>query len=978
LREALDGALAGRGSLVLSGGEAGVGKTALAEALCQQAIARGAAVLVGRCYDLSETPPYGPWRELFAHAPRNALPALPAAVLPTEEAGDAPATQAAIVARVRNYLTAFAARHPVVLLLDDLHWADPASIDLLRLLGRQVGDMPLLILVAYRAEEVTRDHPLHALVPLLVREARAHRLDVHPLDNEAIGALIAARYPLGAAEHARLVGYLAGRTEGNALFLGEVLRTLEGEGALRRAGDDWALGDLAGTPVPPLLRQVIAGRVARLGPATGHLLAVAAVIGHAAPLGVWSTVSGMGEDGLLDHAERAIDARLLTEASDGAEVRFAHALIREALYDDASAVRRRALHRRVGEALAVAPTPDPDAVAYHFQRAGDPRAFAWLVHAGLRAHRSAAWLTAVDRFAAAAAMPDAAGARIRARGWLLFGSARLLVFSDNARALHALGEAEPLALAADDRPLATHIRFARGYLLALRGEIRRGVATMEREIVTLDALPGEHRLPSSTHVALAMIAALLSDGEHAVIAPTRAFTASAVTHHRGDIVNWLGHTGRYREALAMGEAFVAALTAADDDHPEKQAYAQFGLGHAHAALGHPVAARAAYARSLAGRYAENNPHMVGFTLWSELLLAVLPYQADDVAERSRLAAEAARAWERARGTLTDTPHGDPTDLPLALLEGRWAEADQLARATLTAATAGHAHGAIVALGVLARHQGAPDAAWARVRALLPGGPATAPGDAYFHHAVALQALAADLALDAGDLAAAGEWIAAHGRWLAWSGATLWRSDHHRLRARLAAAIGDQAAARAHAEAALARAAAPRQPLALLAAHRALGELDSAAGRPAAATAHLDAALALAEACAAPYERALTLLALAEARRAAGDGDGGRAALAEARAAFERLGARPALARAEALAARLSVPVAPAHEAPPLGLTAREAEVLGLVAEGATDAAIAAALSISVNTVNKHVASILAKTGAPNRTAAAAALRRGHP
>ena len=99
LRERLDAALAGRGSLILIGGEAGIGKTALAEALLAEAQARGSLALVGRCYDLSETPPYGPWRELFELAPRtNGLPALPAAVLPENREGESLASREAIVA----------------------------------------------------------------------------------------------------------------------------------------------------------------------------------------------------------------------------------------------------------------------------------------------------------------------------------------------------------------------------------------------------------------------------------------------------------------------------------------------------------------------------------------------------------------------------------------------------------------------------------------------------------------------------------------------------------------------------------------------------------------------------------------------------------------------------------------------------------------------------------------------------------------
>src|SRR6478609_8100632 len=101
LREALDAALAGRGSLVLIGGEAGIGKTALAEALLAEATAQGALVLVGRCYDLTETPPHGPWREILAVAPHDStLPALPAALLPEGRGGEVLASQEAIFARL--------------------------------------------------------------------------------------------------------------------------------------------------------------------------------------------------------------------------------------------------------------------------------------------------------------------------------------------------------------------------------------------------------------------------------------------------------------------------------------------------------------------------------------------------------------------------------------------------------------------------------------------------------------------------------------------------------------------------------------------------------------------------------------------------------------------------------------------------------------------------------------------------------------
>src|ERR671916_579590 len=137
---------AGRGGLVLIAGEAGIGKTTLAEATCRDALAGGARVLVGRCYDLSETPPYGPWSEIrdqFPDAPD--LPPRPAA----SQSGAA--SQAQFFAEARAYFATLAAQRPLVLLLDDLHWADPASLDFLRSFARALPALPVLLLATYRA-----------------------------------------------------------------------------------------------------------------------------------------------------------------------------------------------------------------------------------------------------------------------------------------------------------------------------------------------------------------------------------------------------------------------------------------------------------------------------------------------------------------------------------------------------------------------------------------------------------------------------------------------------------------------------------------------------------------------------------------------------------------------------------------------------------------------------------------------------------
>ena len=225
-----------------------------------------------------------------------------------------PRARQSLVAAAREALVGATSSRPLVLLLDDLHWVDPASIDLLRALARQVAAFPMLLLVTYRADEVTRGHPLYTLLPVLVREARIARLTLRPLDLQGVAALVAARYPLLGADAGRLVTYLDRRAEGNPFFIGELLYALEESGLLRPPGVGervWALGDLAQAHLSSLVRQVIDGRAARLGEAARGLLAVAAAIGQDVPLRLWAAVAVAEEDALPPVVEAALEARLL-------------------------------------------------------------------------------------------------------------------------------------------------------------------------------------------------------------------------------------------------------------------------------------------------------------------------------------------------------------------------------------------------------------------------------------------------------------------------------------------------------------------------------------------------------------------------------------------------------------------------------------------------------------------------------------------
>ncbi|MFN8511417.1 MAG: LuxR C-terminal-related transcriptional regulator [Chloroflexia bacterium] len=683
-------------------------------------------------------------------------------------------------------------------------------------------------------------------------------------------------------------------------------------------------------------------RLARLGEEAQRLLTLAAVIGQEVPLALWATVAETDEDALLDAVDAATEAQLVTALPDGSAVLFAHALVREALYEGLVATRRRRVHQRIGEALIATRDPNPDAVADHLRRAGDTRAWDWLEQAGQRAQRAYAWVTAAERYEAALVLLEGRADQARQRALLLMTLAQLRRYDQPERGLAALEEAARL-VASGDEALVAAIQFDHGHLQCMAGrEMQRGLAEMTAALPVLEALPAAERAGLPALVVLG-------------IAPEERY-------HLGALVLWLSISGRYDDAVRHGAPFARR-------EPGTTARGLSGLAGAYSALGRPDEARRATADARAAFLAAGEHNDVRGTWAGEYEEIVLPYETERRAEQAWLLTEAGRAHARARGTMGDDP-ATMLDLDITLptlwLDGHWAEARRR-----VAARAAPAHPGLPRARI-ARAQGDAAAAWRPVEAHLPDGPASEPGQTRFHFRFTTLRLAADLALDAGDLPTARAWLAAHDRWLAWSGSVLGRAESQALWATYHRAAGNPAQAREHAEAALAHASEPRQPLALLVAHRALGELATADARYGDAEQHLAAALALAEACAAPYERALTLLAQAELRAVAGESAGAHTALSETRALLEPLEARPALARADALAATLAAtpPTTTSASTLPFGLSAREAEVLRLVAQGLSDAQVAEQLFLSLYTVKAHLRSVYNKTGAPSRTAAA--------
>lgn len=486
---ALQAATEGQGSLVFIGGEAGIGKTTLVDTLALHASNAGIPILRGNCYDLSTTPPYGPWAEIFESCrPAATLPSVPTLssgnLTNTATGGQPPHFE-----EVRTFFMALMEDQPLVVILEDLHWADVASLDLLRYLARQVSTLSLLLIVTYRDDEITRRHPLYQLMPILVREARAQRVNLQRLEAGALLELVRSRYILNTSEdEARLVDYLMAHSEGNPFFAGELLRTLEDDGLLTRHRSGWILGDPDLVHMPPLVRQVVDQRLAKLGETDRRLLEIAAVIGQMIPLDIWNITSESTDEQLASTVERGIERHILEETPDRHSLRFTHALVREALYDGLVLPRRRAMHLRIAETLTAIAGSDPDMIAHHFQQSGDQRAVEWLVRAGDRAQRSYAWSIAADRFQDALTFQVAAQGDLAERGWLLYRIARQLRYNTPLQSIEYMLEAERLALAEGDRVLAAYALFDRGLPRALAGNSRFGIADMEAGIVRLDDL----------------------------------------------------------------------------------------------------------------------------------------------------------------------------------------------------------------------------------------------------------------------------------------------------------------------------------------------------------------------------------------------------------------------------------------------------------------------------------------------------------
>ncbi len=368
LKAALEETFEGHGRLMMLVGEPGIGKTRTAQELGIFARMRGARMLVGRSYEGEGAPAYWPWLQMARAYIHETDPDTVAS-----EMGPGASDIAQVMSGLQDmipgltgqrslepkqerfrffdsittFLKNAAAREPLVLFLDDLHWADAPSLRLLQFLARELSGSRLLVIGSYRDVALGRRHPLSQALGDLSREGLVERVSLQGLTEREVARFIEATASIKPPRS--LVHAVYSETDGNPFFVSEIVSLMASEGTLDNADDL----DRFTVTIPQGVREVVGRRLDRLSDDCNSVLAVASAIGREFGVEVVERVADLPRDRVLELLEEAEGQRIVSDSSQPGVLRFtfSHALVREALYEELGVTQRVRLHRRIAEAI---------------------------------------------------------------------------------------------------------------------------------------------------------------------------------------------------------------------------------------------------------------------------------------------------------------------------------------------------------------------------------------------------------------------------------------------------------------------------------------------------------------------------------------------------------------------------------------------------------------------------------------------------
>ena len=959
LKAALEGALSGRGRVVMLVGEPGIGKTHTARELAAYAETRGTQVLWGWCYEEEGAPPYWPWVQPIRFYVQQQHPEQL-----RSEMGPGAADIAEIVSEVREKLpdlepppaleperarfrlfdsiTTFlknaAESRPLMLVLDDLHWADKPSLLLLDFLARQLTGSRILVVGCYRDVELSRQHPLSEALGQLSRLPLFQRNLLRGLNQPDTESFVETT--AGIRPSPELVDAIYAHTEGNPFFITEMMRLLSERGELTAT----KLGGPEGIRIPEGVREVIGQRLNRLSELCNQVLTTGSIIGREFEFKLLITLSGGNtEEQLLKALDEALDAHLIEESPGGVEhYQFSHSLIQQTLSGELSASRRVRLHARIGEALEELYRDDiqfhAEELAYNYSEAealtGTEKLVRYSTMAGERALATFAWEDAQVHFQRGLAAKEVSltgtePARDRETADLLFGLGRAQASTLERHELHmavtTLSRAFDYYAETGDVERAVAVA---GYSLPTLVGYRTGEAQLITRARALALVPADSQVAGPL---LSRYGWVLGCQEGDYQGAQRAFGQAIAIAQReedatlelgtlayGAIVDWVHcHS---RESLRKSEA--AMELAPRVENLRAQVIARF-MGAANLwQMGDDEAARLAATDTvaLAEQLRDRFQLSLGLSVSARLLFNVGDWQA---------------ARELTDRGLAITPR-DPLHIAFrALLEhevGDFSQGEaylerllEIMHSTPPAPTLEYV-GPAVLIPMVARISGVVerfDIAEAAVRTVLSS-PSAIP---------------------------------------------LWSSLARIGSALMAVQRGDVAEAEEQY-----RRSEPLKGSALfMAADRVLGLLSVTMGKLEQALGHFEDALHFCRRAGYRPELAWTCYEYADVllqQNGPGDSNRARSLLEESMTISRDLGMGPLMERVSSRLERIESrrTTGPSY---PDGLTEREVEVLRLIALGKSNRDVAGELFISLSTVAHHVSNIFNKTGAANRTEAAA-------